>query len=83
MTYAAYVSSYQLEFSEVIQLFCLQLLKSKLLIDKVEYSYNTIQHSLKLNTVENYVVSKHLCFALSSCEHPRNVLESKHNTPNT
>ena len=94
MTYAANVSTYLLEFSEVIKLLCLQFLKSKLLLDTVGYSYNTIKYCMKLNKVQSYVVSKHLCFDPSSCDkcfgirtkhtkHMRNVLESEHNTPNT
>jgi len=52
VTYAANVSTYLFEFSEVIKLLlCLESLKSKLLLDTVEYSYNTIQYGLKLNTV--------------------------------
>ena len=46
MTCAAYFLTYRLEFSEVFKfLLCLQFLKSKLLLDRVEYSHN------KLNTV--------------------------------
>jgi hypothetical protein len=42
MTYAAYVSTYRLEFSEVIKLLlCLQFLKSKLFLDRVKIQLNT------------------------------------------